>query len=539
MRPRARRLQLGPGFGPLTSAVPKAGSGLQESSGPATDFQQIGSATDPPETPTLVVAGAGFSGATSTPADQGNTANRYGTRVPIARWADPQYQDCSGTKYFCLLADHGSGIQKVSFVLDNGAATDVVSPMTYDGINGYWIGIDTSALADDESRELRAIVYPVDGPCLVMQGNTWTASGVGETNEGVMSMWFATNNGGTLYSASLYVDPVSGNDTTGDGSSGLPYLTTMKALRQHKVNKNAAGKGNNAGGGVILMKAGSFALGTYAFPEVETPDRYVVIKPAPDVTQAQCILTSSGNSSGLRTQRVKLEGLTITPSSTAAPIQSASNPLSQLSHFWLDNCVMDWVSPATAGTAWFSGPRHLALTDCAIRNTVNAVTNPYVKLVRDTLVENLSGDAFSDVGCVVNCEVGNIYVSGATHPDVYQLQQTNNANKFLYGIVATSAIDAQGIFQGGGFTVNGMAIWNCNIVRAVATTWLNFSFGGTLTHVLIRNTTGSDNSTTVPTSNADSLVKNCVNASNGGVLLMAGDTGTLPFTGTHGFRYEA
>jgi len=486
----------------------------------------------------FVSAGSGFAGLSSIPGDQGNTANRYGTRPPIARWIDPVSQDLTATRYYGVIADHGSGIQKVSFVLDNGTPVDVTTKQTVNGITAYFIGVNAAVTADNEDRELRAFVYPTDGPVRVLQGPTYSASGVGEAVEGVYGMKIATNGSGSLWSGALYVS-TTGNDTTGNGSLASPYLTTMKALRQLKVNKNAAGKGNNASGGTIYLLPGSYQLGTYAFPEVETPNRWVTIRPAPGYSKADVTITGTPDSAGLRTQKIRLLDVSIVPPSTTPPIRSTQNPQSQISHFWLDNCLLDWTDPLTSGTSWHNGPRHIVMTDCETRNCNNAVTNPYVKLVKNATVSNLIGDAFSDVGCVCVAEVGNIYVSGSTHPDVYQLQQTSNANKVVYKVTATAEIDAQGVFQGGGYTCDGILIAECNIRRKSGTSWLNFSFGGTFTHVLIRDCVGSHNSTTVPTAMADALVKNSFHDNVGTQMFLAGNSGTLPFTSANDIRYEA
>lgn len=502
----------------------------------------FGGSPPPPEEFPLISPGIGFSGLTSTPPNQGNSGNRYGTRVPIARWVQPIAKDIASPEVVGIVAAHGSGIQKVEFVLDDGPVVTVTQPSILGGIfqlSGYFVTIDPTAMADHENRELRAIVYPVDGPPLVLQGPTFSGSGAPPTAEGVLSYWFASNGGGTLWSGSVYVNQATGNDTTGDGSSGNPYASTMKALRQLKVLKNAAGKGNNASGGTIYIQAGTFTLGQYAFPEVETPNRWVTIRPAPGVAKEDVVLTGSNTTGGLRTQKICLRGLTVRPSSTTEPIMSTSNGLNQISHFWLDDCDCDWVDSTTAGTSWFNGPRSVWLTSCTIRNCVNGFVGPYVNLIRDCSVSYIRADAYSDVGCVINSSADHLAPALGSHPDVYQLQQTNNANKVLVGLIATDEIDSQGFFQVGGWTTTGILVRGCDIRRKIGSSWQNFAIGGTFTHLLIIDTTGSDNASSAnPTAANDCLIRNSTNASSGGPLLVAGDSGTIPFIGATGIKYE-
>jgi hypothetical protein len=63
-----------------------------------------------------------------------------------------------------LSADHGSGIEKVSFSLDGGTWSDVTTPSVTTVLNksfGGWVTtIDTSLLMDGW-HEVRAIVYPM------------------------------------------------------------------------------------------------------------------------------------------------------------------------------------------------------------------------------------------------------------------------------------------------------------------------------------------------------------------------------------------
>lgn len=485
----------------------------------------------------IVSPGSGFSGSTDAPADQGNTANRYGTQYPIARWIEPPFQDLSTLKYVGLLADHGSGIAKVRFILDDGTPVDVTSRTVNDGISAFYCQINPASMSDSELRELRAIVYPVDGPCRVMQGPTFSGNNTPPTTEGVMSFWFASNGNGTLWSGSVYVNSATGNDTTGDGTSGAPYATTMKALRQLKVLKNAAGKGNNASGGTIYVQAGNFTLGTYAFPEVESPTRWVTIRPAPGLTKDDVTLTGSADSAGIRTQRVRLYDIRVTPSSTTQPIRS-SVPLNEMSHYLIENCECDWIDPSSAGSAWFDGPRSVWVVNSIVANCINGFTNPYVNLIRGTALDTITADAFSDAGCVCDSSARVVYAANGSHPDVYQLQQADNKNKYLYKLVATDDIDSQGIFQGVGWTVTGIAIDSCNVVRKAGTSWQNFAFGGTWVHAVVRDTIGSDNASATPTSTTDCLIENCTNANTAGPLLVAGDTGTVPFLGASGIKYE-
>jgi hypothetical protein len=171
--------------------------------------------------PTLV-AGSGFSGATAQPASVGNSGAAGYSENVIGRWDVVPYQAVAGTLQIGIVAFHIEGIKGVSFSLDGGAwvhATQIVGNAA-SGASEYCAIFDATALSDAQ-REIRAVVYPINGPPMVFQGTNYSAS--------EPSLYLFSNSGGTYTNSTVYVKPSTGSDSN-PGTSGSPFQTIDKAL---------------------------------------------------------------------------------------------------------------------------------------------------------------------------------------------------------------------------------------------------------------------------------------------------------------------
>jgi hypothetical protein len=107
-----------------------------------------------------VTPGAGWSGATAQPANQGSG----NTDDVIANWDAVPFQTFAGTFNVCVAAFHNSGIAKVSIGVDGGSLVDVTSTTAnpIDGAQEYCVQANPATWSDGQ-HEFRAIAYPVSG----------------------------------------------------------------------------------------------------------------------------------------------------------------------------------------------------------------------------------------------------------------------------------------------------------------------------------------------------------------------------------------
>lgn len=472
-----------------------------------------------------ITAGAGFSGATADPGQHGVVA--FGsTFKPAARWTWPPYDEFTTETTLSVYAFHPSGIAKVRFILDDGTPVDVttetVDPRT--GHKGYTVAIDATAMADKQNRELRAIVYPVNGPCRILQGWTVYNEGVAGTSdelvEGEHSLWFATNANGTLPTGVQYVDPVNGNDSNNGLTAGTAKLTAHAASKTLSSNMSGSSGGSSTsdnGGGTIYLMAGDHYIGTYAFPDPRQKYRWLRVTPAPGVTKEQCPVYAHQNylssGSGLRANHCKWDGIlfkcpvTLADSGHAlagTPLKipiTVSNPFgsgNSKPHMWFHNCTIDW---GVNGNSWWEGGSKI--TDCEITYWTNCVVKNHrnangghriMKLVLNCYYEHTT-EAVSGAGCLLGCEFVDIVMPDDIppetpseqypHADIMQVYYTSaSARRAENRVFAENEgivdLDAQGFFinpDTGSTRAREMVLRDNHLKRKTGTNWVMMVFG--------------------------------------------------------------
>lgn len=411
---------------------------------------------------TRPTAMGGWQGSTSTPSAVGDSGAAGYSENAIARPDFVPYQTLITTFQIGICAFHIESIDYVSLSIDSGpfvrAATRTTNSDT--GTVCHNFSIDPS-LMPDGLHEARAIAYPVSGVPRV-----------------ISEIFFNTNYNGTLTSTEKYV-ATNGNDTTGDGSIATPYATILRAAKAIQT-----AQGSNADGGIIYLKAGSHVLGAYSFGLLTTTtNRWLTIMPAPGLTKANVTISGSTDSDGIRTKLVRLYDVKVT---------GTLNTTSGQSHrLWVENCLID-TGDRTVRLSWNSGFGYLYGTDSTAQNTQGGFTG---ELIRGCTVDTIGELAFQQCGLTVNCTVANIDATGSDegnpfHPDVYQ-NYPGSDNVILYGLTATTGINAQGIFAGDNIPVRDMAIVNVSIDNHAYAggIWRCFSFAGACRHLLVKNST--------------------------------------------------
>ena len=185
----------------------------------------------------LIAPGSGFTGVTSTPPAQGSPSDIGYEFPPVGRFVSPLYDDHvqgDGKINIYLAAAHRDDIKHVDFILDGGTAIRVTEP-TYVPVYEaelYVISVDIDAIPEKELYEMRAIVTPNIGQCLVLQGETSESRPningedyVGNNLSGLHGFFFHKINANKR--EVVYCDIANGIDSTtqADGSPENPYRT--------------------------------------------------------------------------------------------------------------------------------------------------------------------------------------------------------------------------------------------------------------------------------------------------------------------------
>lgn len=224
-------------------------------------------------------------------------------------------------------AFHGQGIACVKFtatgVTSSHVETATVTTQsatlrTATGLyaNAYQSTITLSGFTQGETITLRAQVYPKVGDAnsiLDTTGRTTTTNECLGWNEPTIIC-----DKSNLLDAIHYVSS-TGNDSTGNGTSGNPWLTIAKAVSQASVNI------------VRLMGTATYALGSAATRKT-TAEWIVVEADSGAVPKVQITATTA-----YKCQRLKISGLKVQllSSSSFMDGEAANNFL------WFENCIFD------------------------------------------------------------------------------------------------------------------------------------------------------------------------------------------------------
>ena len=420
-----------------------------------------------PATGVTMTPGSGFSAATAQPGRAGSSSQfGYNDRV-IARWDTVPYQTVTDKLNVGVVAFHNSGIDRVAFSVNGGAWVDVremtLNPQT--GVVEYWATLDASQFSKDGNVEVRAIAYPKVGIARVLQGADVSSNGSNP-------MFLNVNKNGTLPSLVRYV-ATTGSDSTGDGSDAKPFATIARAAQDIGTDSGTG----TADGGTIYLKSGNYQLASVG---VATNNRWLTIAAAPGVARGAVQITSAATAAGLNTKLVRFLNLTVHGSSTSKVL---TNTIGLNGSLWVDHS--DVIGPGQTTAQGTYGWYAQYLTDSNISQMRDGIAGD---ITRNVKMFNIGSDAFSGSYLVVNSSVVDLdRLSTSFHPDVYQVYPSAN-NVILYGVDATTNVEAQGIFVGAGCTLTDAAFVNVRIDNQDTPTPFNvFQFLGTLTNMYVKD----------------------------------------------------
>lgn len=371
----------------------------------------------------------------STPIGSGATASAQ----VIARWDMVPLQTCTDTFSVGIVAFHINGIARVEFSA-NGRPP-INGPMTLNKATQVWEYTASFRAADfaDGPVNLRATAYPrTEGRPRALEPLSLNA-----------------NAHKSLEATVVYADARLGDDHTGTGTHDRPVQTLRGACAAILHASKARFAGDNA---TIILSPGDYPWAVGRRQDTPATQRgWLTIRPAAGVSPDAVNLISPPPKDkdlipGLSVSHIHLAGLTVrTPLETYPHTHAA---------LWLDAVHIagaglqdpnDYLSPV-------SWPDGIYVTNSLATNVIEGFTG--CNLVRNSLIDLVYDDAFSDSMLVINSECKQQLGAAEYHSDIWQQRTDNLENVILYGLRATDRCRVQGIFSRA-TGISNMAIVNC------------------------------------------------------------------------------
>jgi hypothetical protein len=259
----------------------------------------------------------------------------------IGRWAWPAYEAITGSQFlvetvaFHKFAQYGKPIAAITFTANDqsgnityATSTDMtISTRTGDQnpVLVYATNLSSSNLTQGQQIDVNFRAYPWIGDESSILDSRTTADGFTQPDERLGPLSLLNDKNGT-YGGAFAVVSRTGSDSTGKvystqnaaESAGKPYLTIGAAAAAIKTFNNTTYSRANAGGGTILLTEGNHPYpGTTPSADLGTSmSTWLTIKPASTAAKANTKI-SSGSNNAIKGLRVKIEGLTLSPSVTS------------------------------------------------------------------------------------------------------------------------------------------------------------------------------------------------------------------------------
>jgi len=416
----------------------------------------------------LMQAGTGFAGETPIPAAIGTAETPGFDADVIARWNMVPFMDVSGTQNVGVVAFHTNGIDRVEFSA-NGGPWVPVNTMRFNPQVNTWEYFAAVRASDypDGLVEIRARIFPkLAGVPRVLQGSMDGTRSGGANHlrfrNGMHSMWFNANAGGTLATGEVWASG-TGSDETGNGTQANPYRSIARALTAKDFER-----GTSEGTKLYLLP-GEYTWNSpasFASPmnKVRTTNRYVTIEAAPGVSR-EAVRISGSALGGLQTRRVCARNVTFWGNAQLRSSGANDNIL------WVDRALAssDDKFAATGGFGAGSWSAVIA-TDTEARNVRDCFRTT-------TYARNCFGREFSDTPIgqdtfVVNVRLDDFYRNpNGDHADVMHWFYTSpgeRENRIVYGLNVTR-FHLQGwqmnAISNGGQRVDNIALVNVHISK--------------------------------------------------------------------------
>jgi hypothetical protein len=393
----------------------------------------------PPVAPegTAIVPGSGFTGPTAQPAAIGTGPGS--DENAIARWDVIPFQSFSGTFNLGVVAFHMNDIDRVEFSV-NGGAWVSVTQMTLNsetGVVEYWAQLNAADFGANTTAEVRAVAYPKVGVPRVLESLTLYANLPAAP-------------------APIYVSQ-NGSDS-GLGTQASPFGQNLdKALDAVQD-----------GGTIIITQPGIYYVGNGSGRSERNNTQWITVQAALGIDAKDIIIESAtGDFVVPRVARLRWYGVGFDFSRMA---QYQASPGQSV---WFDHAYWTYSTGWTDDNhsppiTYWNNPVHGYVTDSHAYDGVYGFS--FVDLVRNSLVERISGAAYVGDPLVINCTVKDFNGDAGIsyHRDVFHWWVDNSDyNAIAYGVHGLGKIQAQ-IFNVSANNVKDIAFVNVDIQPELA-----------------------------------------------------------------------
>jgi hypothetical protein len=368
--------------------------------------------------------------ATTAPSDLSSNGQQGADEKAIARWDVVPDQVITGQLTVGVVAYHMAGIDHVDFTANGAPLARASTPVLNSETNvvEYTATVRASDFPDGRI-ELHATAYPTVGVPRALQG-------VDSTANGEHSLYLWTNANGSLTpsgaSATVYVAS-SGNDSN-SGSAANPLATLRRALTVVAD-----------GGTIVIATPGAYTGIDSPVDRPAQPSRWITIKPAPGIAATDVTITNT-TATIIRPAIDKLHwvGVSFDYANVIQYYREDDQEVWFDQTRWFDS--LGWLhtgdSMTPVRTLMYGGKSYV--TDALAENMVQGFVE--VSLVRNSRMQNISGDALQNSRLVLNDTVDNLGGTILTwHADL--LQYFGNLDNIIVDhVTATNVNGAQNFF---------------------------------------------------------------------------------------------
>jgi hypothetical protein len=388
------------------------------------------------------------------PAARGSSADSFSKELPIARWSKVPFQTFDAKIPVGLIAFHGcgqalgnEGIEKVEFIANNGEVTTVhdPSPNPATGMWEWWAYLNPRP--SDGIVEVRAIIYPYNGLCRILQGGFVEELAPGHnvpSNEQSLVLW--SNKSGTYTKPAIWVS-VTGNDDSGTGTETSPYRTIGAAVLK--------GYKGNADFGKIYLRKGTYPMHRGGPDGIFNTKGWLTIEAAPGLEPNEVFIggNQEDGSTVTRYRLVCFRNLSLDYSvSSSHTIFGPS--MYYTVNMWFDGAVIKGSSISSSFWGYFANAHMVAFTGSAENRLkwLNWNSGPIATIVSGVDVSNTSGDVFSGASLIRDWSVTKTTILDGQHPDLWQTYGGKSNRILMDGKIIGS--DTELIFLDGGLPAN-------------------------------------------------------------------------------------
>lgn len=272
----------------------------------------------------------------------------------IGRWAWPGYERVTGdfpveASIFDRFPMNGMPVAAVIFTAtdQHGHSSQVtstsVTPSVHAGdanlVQTYGATIPVSGLTQGDVVTVNFKAYPWVGDASSVLDSSVGADGVAQPSEALGPLYEVNDAQGTYGIGYALVSPdgatttakVYSSEAAAEAAGSATAFTTIgKAAEAIKAFQQATYGRANAGGGVILLAAGTYTFPGYAPADLGTSDTWLIVRPAAGTDRSAAVVYGTGTKI-LNTDKLKFDGVTLTAGSYLAKGRPTTDVL------WLHN----------------------------------------------------------------------------------------------------------------------------------------------------------------------------------------------------------